>query len=83
MAIAAKKKTAKKKPSPRRSAEFLVDEKGRRTAVLLPIKQYEKMVSTLEDLYDLEMAAEARAEEGEDIPWEVVKAELREKHRPR
>ena len=59
------------------SRQFVVDEKGRRTAVLLPIRQYRKLLDALEDLEDIRAADEARAEGGEPIPWEQVKAELR------
>ena len=39
--------------------KFLTDEKGKRTSVILPIKEYEDL---LEDLSDLAMAAERRDE---------------------
>jgi len=66
--LEAKRRKAKK--------QFVVDEKGRRTAVLLPIEEYERLVGAVEDLADLRAADEARTEEGESIPWEQVKAEL-------
>jgi PHD/YefM family antitoxin component YafN of YafNO toxin-antitoxin module len=40
-------------------AQFVVDEKGKKTAVLLTVKQYEKL---LEDLHDLAVVAERRDE---------------------
>jgi hypothetical protein len=40
-------------------AQFVVDDKGRKTAVLLSVKRYEKM---LEDLHDLAVVAERRDE---------------------
>ena len=40
-------------------AQFVVDEKGKKTAVLLTVKQYEKL---LEDLHDLAVVAERRNE---------------------
>ena len=57
--------------------QFLVDEKGRRTAVVLPIAEYDRLVEADEDLADIRAADEARAEGGEPIPWERVKAQLR------
>ncbi|MDI6761136.1 MAG: hypothetical protein QMD05_09950 [Candidatus Brocadiaceae bacterium] len=39
--------------------QFLVDRKGKRTAVVLPIKDYERL---LEDLHDLSVVAERRHE---------------------
>ncbi len=40
--------------------KFIVDEKGRKTAVILPLRRYRKM---LEDLHDLAVVAERRSEE--------------------
>jgi PHD/YefM family antitoxin component YafN of YafNO toxin-antitoxin module len=39
--------------------QFLVDRKGKKTAVVLPIKDYERL---LEDLHDLSVVAERRHE---------------------
>lgn len=39
---------------------YVVDSKGRKTGVLLSLKQYERL---LEDLHDLAMVAERRDEE--------------------
>jgi hypothetical protein len=39
--------------------QYIVDEKGERTAVVLPIDQYEEL---LEDLHDLAVVAERRKE---------------------
>ena len=51
--------------------EYIVDRRGRKTKVILPVKEYETM---LEDLYDLRRAAEVRGEQS--VPWETVRAEL-------
>jgi len=40
--------------------QFLIDEGGRRTAVVLPVSKYRKL---LEDLHDLAVVAERREEE--------------------
>jgi prevent-host-death family protein len=61
----------------RKSRQFVVDEKGRRTAVVLPIEEYEALMEAAEDLADLRAADEARAEGGEGIPLEEVEARLR------
>ncbi|HEX7722338.1 MAG TPA: type II toxin-antitoxin system Phd/YefM family antitoxin [Pyrinomonadaceae bacterium] len=41
------------------SEQYLVDSQGRRTAVLLSLEQYEKL---MEDLHDLAVVAERREE---------------------
>jgi hypothetical protein len=43
--------------------QFLTDEKGNRTAVLLPIKKYNKMIEKLEDLEDVRLYDEAKRED--------------------
>ena len=53
---------------------FVVDEKGRKKWVQLPIKEYE---SLLEDLADLAIIAERRAEPSE--PLDALKGRLVEK----
>ena len=54
---------------------FLVDEKGRKESVVLPIKEYQKL---LEDLESLALIAERKGEPTE--PLEVVKKRLEERH---
>jgi PHD/YefM family antitoxin component YafN of YafNO toxin-antitoxin module len=61
----------------RTKKQFLVDEKGRRTAVVLPIEEYERLRELDEDIADLRAADEARAEGGESIPLEEFEAQLR------
>jgi hypothetical protein len=51
--------------------EYVVDEKGRKTKVILPIEIYEEL---LEDLHDLSVAFERRDEAR--LPWEELKQEL-------
>ena len=43
--------------------QFLTDKKGNRTAVVLPIKQYNKMIEKLEDLEDVRLYDEAKRED--------------------
>ena len=76
--VKAKPKT---KATAKRTKEYLVDAEGRRVAVVLPIRMYERLVERVEDLEDLRAAEEARAEPGESIPWEVVRAELHAKRK--
>ena len=52
---------------------YVVDRHGKKTAVILPVKQYEQI---LEDLHDLAVVAERRAEE--PVEWEEVKRRLQD-----
>ena len=53
--------------------QYVVDGDGKRTAVILPIEQYERL---LEDLHDLAVVAERREEE--PISLEEMKRRLKE-----
>lgn len=57
---------------PELHVQYLVDEQGRRTSVLLPVEEFEGL---LEDLRDLAGLAERRDES--PIPHEEAVAELR------
>ena len=54
-------------------ARFVIDEKGKKTAVILPIRRYRELI---EDLYDIELIEKRRGEPR--IPWEELKEPLRE-----
>ena len=60
----------------REKIRFLVDEKGRRQSVVLPMKEYQEL---LEDLEALTIIAERKDEPTE--PLAVVKRRLEEKWR--
>jgi len=49
---------------------------GRPAAVLVSLERYEQMLQALEDIEDVAAFDAAMAEEGENIPWEHVKADL-------
>ena len=53
---------------------YVVDEDGNRTAVMLPIEEYEEL---LEDLQDLAVIAQRRDEP--TVPLDVVVEQLEEK----
>ena len=53
---------------------FLVDEKGRKQSVVLPIKEYEELLASLSDL----ALIIARKDEPSE-PFEVVKEKLEQK----
>ena len=60
----------------RAKKQFIVNEQGRKTAIILPIKEYEEL---LEDLEDLAIIAERGHEPTE--PLEVVIERLEKKWR--
>jgi len=53
--------------------QYIVDEKGQKTAVIIPIEEYEEL---LEDLHDLAIIAERRNEP--TISFEELKKRLKE-----
>jgi len=53
--------------------QYVIDTKGNKTAVILPLKRYEQL---LEDLHDLAIVAERREEK--PISLEEMKRRLRE-----
>jgi len=53
--------------------QFVVDAKGRKTGVLLPLRRFQRL---MEDLHDLAVVAERRDEE--PISLEEMKRRLRE-----
>ena len=60
------------------TAQYVVDEEGKRVSVLVPVDQWEKLLDDLEDLWDTRALDDALAEsEGQaPIAWEDLKAEL-------
>ncbi len=52
--------------------QYFVDEKGKRTSVLIPLNEYEEL---LEDLHDLAVIAERRDEP--TVPFEKLKKKLK------
>ncbi len=54
-------------------AQFITDESGKKTAVILPIEEFEEL---LEDLNDLAVMAERREESA--ISFEEVKTRLKQ-----
>jgi hypothetical protein len=53
--------------------QFVIDAKGKKTGVIVPVKHYEKL---LEDLHDLAVIAERREEK--PISLEEMKRRLKE-----
>ena len=59
-----------------RNEAVFIERRGRRAAVVVSPEQYERMLEALEDAEDVASFDEAMAEEGANIPWAQVKADL-------
>jgi PHD/YefM family antitoxin component YafN of YafNO toxin-antitoxin module len=64
------------------SIRYVTDENGKRVEVIMPVEEYERLVEELEELEDIRLYDEAKAEierEGsEPIPLEQAMREIRE-----
>ncbi len=64
------------------NGRYVVDENGKRVAVLLEVEEYERMIEELEELEDILAYREAKAEiergEDEAIPLDQAMREIRE-----
>jgi PHD/YefM family antitoxin component YafN of YafNO toxin-antitoxin module len=62
------------------SARYVVDENGKRVEVIMSVEEYERLIEALEDLEDVRIYDEAKAEierEGSKVvPWEQVRDEI-------
>ncbi|MGN6198830.1 type II toxin-antitoxin system Phd/YefM family antitoxin [Humibacter sp.] len=58
------------------SEAVFIERRGQRAAVVVSPEQYERMMEALEDTDDIAAFDEAMAEEGPNIPWAQVKADL-------
>ena len=58
------------------SEPVTIERRGRRAAVLVGPDDYDRMVAALEDADDIAAFDAAMSEEGDDIPWGQVKADL-------
>lgn len=53
-----------------------IERRGQRAAVVISPEQYERMLDALEEAEDATAFDEAMAEEGSNVPWAQVKADL-------
>lgn len=53
-----------------------IERRGRRAAVLISPEDYERLMEALEEQEDVAAFDEAMAEEGPNIPWDQVRADL-------
>jgi antitoxin Phd len=59
-----------------RDEAVFLERRGKLQAVIVSPEHYERMVEALEDAEDIEAFDAAMAEEGPNVPWEQVKADL-------
>ena len=59
-----------------RSEAVFLERRGKLEAVVISPEHYERMMEALEDAEDVAAFDEAMAEEGDNIPWAQVKADL-------
>jgi antitoxin Phd len=55
---------------------IFIERRGQRAAVVISPQRYERMLEALEDAEDAASFDKAMAEEGPNIPWAQVKADL-------
>ncbi len=58
--------------------QFVVDENGNRTAVLLEIERYKKLLEAQEELESINAFDQAKASDDEAIPFSQAIAEIEE-----
>lgn len=59
-----------------RTEAVVLERYGRRAAVLLSPERYDELVEAFEEAQDVAAFDEALQEEGPNVPWEQVKADL-------
>ena len=59
-----------------KSEAVFIERRGQRAAVIVSPERYERMLEALEDSEDVVAFDEAMAEEGPNVPWAQVKADL-------
>ena len=56
--------------------EYVVDDKHRRKAVLLPVEEWEQVVDELEELEDIRLYDAAKEQAGEVLPFDQAVEEI-------
>ncbi len=59
--------------------QFVIDENGKKTAVLLGIERYEKLLEAQEELASITAFDEAKASNDEAIPFSQATVEIEER----
>lgn len=58
---------------------FVTDDKGKKVAVLLPIKDYKKILEELDELEEIRLYDEVKKKKEDSIPFEQYLAQRRKK----
>ena len=56
--------------------QYITDIKGKKTSVILPIRDYEKIIEALEELEDIKAYDRAKSRKSEPIPFEQAVKEI-------
>ncbi len=56
--------------------QYITDNTGKKVSVILPIKDYEKILDELEELEDIKAYDRAKARKSEPIPFEQAVKEI-------
>ena len=63
--------------------QYLTDAKGKKKAIVIPIKMYEKMIDKLDELEDIRLYNEAKKNEESYIPideaFKIIEAKRKKK----
>uniref|UniRef100_UPI003216BA80 hypothetical protein n=1 Tax=uncultured Draconibacterium sp. TaxID=1573823 RepID=UPI003216BA80 len=57
-------------------ANYIVDKKGKRVAIQIPIDVYEKLVADSEELYEIKEYKKAKKHSGDAIPFDQAFNEI-------
>lgn len=57
-------------------APVAIERRGERAAVIVSPQEYDRLMEALEEIEDAAAYDTAMAEEGQNIPWDQVKADL-------
>jgi hypothetical protein len=56
--------------------QYITDVDGRKVSVILPVRDYEKMLEELEELADIKAYDKAKARKSEPVPFEQAVKEI-------
>lgn len=56
--------------------QYITDSTGKKVSVILPIREYEKMLEELEELEDIKAYDRAKARKSEPVPFEQAVKEI-------